>query len=115
MLPQWINRIRRTKGSVMKGTEMFYVQQGDVLLKKTNAVKGKALKTDLLWKGQNHHHRVKGKFKIVKDGEALFLKSSGCTLFHEEHKDIKVPAGDYALSIVQEYDHFLEESRAVID
>lgn len=94
---------------------MSYFQQGDVLLKQTEAAKGKKLKTDLLWKGQNHHHRVKGKFEILKDGETLFLKSQGCTLFHEEHKDIKIPKGTFALSIVQEYDHWLEESRAVID
>lgn len=93
----------------------MYIQQGDVLLKKTDAVKGKTLKTNLLWKGQQHHHRVKGKFRIVKNEGNLFLKSLGCTLFHEEHKDIKVPKGDYSLSIVQEYDHFDEEARAVID
>ncbi len=94
---------------------MIYYQQGDVLLKETDAIKGKSVKTDLLWKGQNHHHRVKGKFTIVKSNERIYLKSSGCVLFHEEHKSIKIPKGTYALSIVQEYDHWLEESRAVID
>lgn len=94
---------------------MTYYQQGDVLLKQTDSVKGRSMKTNLLWKGQNHHHRVRGKFSIIKSGEQVFLKSSGCTLFHEEHKDIKIPKGMYALSIVQEYDHWLEESKNVID
>lgn len=94
---------------------MNLYQQGDVLLKDGAKVKGKALKTDLLWKGQNHHHRVKGRFKILKHGEQIYLKSAGCKLFHEEHKEITIPKGDYALSIVVEYDHWLEESRRVID
>jgi hypothetical protein len=97
--------------------KMKYYQQGDCLLKEVETVpaKAKALRTDLLWKGQNHHHRVKGKFKIKKLESVLFVESQGAVLFHEEHKDIKLPKGIYALSIVQEYDHWLEESRAVID
>lgn len=94
---------------------MTYLQQGDILLFKESKIKGKALKTDLLWKGQNHHHRLKGKFKIYKDKETLFVKSDGCNLYHEEHKPIKLNKGNYRLQIVMEYDHFLEESRQVID
>ena len=94
---------------------MIYFQQGDCLLFKEEKTKGKALKTDLLWKGQNHHHRLKGKYKIYKDGSDLYLKSDGCTLVHEEHKPIKLSKGVYKLKIVMEYDHFLEESRQVID
>lgn len=95
----------------------MYVQQGDVLVKSVKEIPDGArkLKTDLLFKGRNHHHRLKGKFAILKAGEKLFVKSSGATLFHEEHKDIKVPAGLYELDIVREYDHLLEESRRVID
>lgn len=94
---------------------MAYIQQGDVLLKQVDSVKGKKAKTDLLWKGQHHHHRVKGKFSIVKEGATIYLKSGGCDLYHEEHKTLKIPKGNYVLSIVQEYDHFAEESRNVID
>jgi hypothetical protein len=89
--------------------------QGDVILKESKSTKGKKLKTDLLWKGQNHHHRVKGKFVIKKNGEELYLESLGCTLFHEEHKDLKIPKGKYILHIALERDHILEESRRVID
>ena len=94
---------------------MKYYQQGDCLLKQVSEAKGKPTKSNLLWKGQNHHHRVKGKYTILKSDNVIYLKSQGCTLFHEEHKDIKIDKGLYELSIVQEYDHFLEESRAVID
>jgi hypothetical protein len=94
---------------------MKYYQAGDVILKQVESTKGKKIASNLLWKGQNHHHRVKGKFAIKKDGSQIYLESSGCILYHEEHKDIKIPKGKYELSIVQEYDHFLEESKNVID
>lgn len=96
---------------------MKYYQQGDVLLKKTSKPKDiEILETDLLHKGQAHHHRMRGKFKIGanKNGER-FVHSKGAELFHEEHKTIKIPEGFYKLDLVIEYDHFLEESRVVID
>lgn len=96
---------------------MSYFQQGDVLLKQAEKTpKGlKPFKGDLLYKGQNHHHRVRGKFKIATKENVTFLISSGCELFHEEHKAIKIPKGNYQLDIVREYDHWREESRRVID
>ena len=94
---------------------MIYFQQGDVLIKPVDTIKGKIVGTNLLWKGQAHHHRVKGNFSIYKYGKDVYLRSRGCTLFHEEHKDIKVTKGNYKLDIVVEYDHWLEESRQVID
>lgn len=93
-----------------------YTQQGDVLLKETISKKGfKAINSDLLYKGESHHHRLKGKFKILKKENEVLVESSGCVLFHEEHNDVKVPKGLWALDIVKEYDHLLEESRRVID
>ena len=95
---------------------MNYFQQGDVLLKQCNKPSNvEKLKTDLLWKGANHHHRIKGKFMIGKSGDDIFVHSKGATLFHEEHKDIFLPEGFYKLGIVMEYDHQAEESRRVID
>jgi hypothetical protein len=95
----------------------MYIQQGDVLLKQCEKPSGiKIDKTDLLWKGQNHHHRLRGKFRIAKDAKGdVFVHSKGAELFHEEHKTLSVHPGFYRLGIVQEYDHLLEESRAVID
>lgn len=96
---------------------MNYLQQGDVLLKETKKPSEVTiLKTDLLHKGQNHHHRLKGKFKIgeTKDGKK-YVHSKGAVLYHEEHKDIQVPEGFYEFGLVQEFDHWAEESRNVID
>lgn len=90
-------------------------KHGDVTLKETDATKGEEIKTDLLFKGEQHHHRVRGDFKILKDGDQIYLQSNGCTLFHEEHDDIIVKPGSYKMHIAREYDHILEESRRVID
>lgn len=96
---------------------MTYFQQGDVLLKTCEKPREVIkLETDLLWRGQNHHHRLRGKFKIAKnDAGETFVHSKGAELFHEEHKTIQIPEGFYKLGIVLEYDHWLEESRQVID
>lgn len=95
---------------------MKYFQQGDVILKECEKPSNiEKLKTDLLWKGQNHHHRLRGKFMIGKVKDDLFVHSKGSELFHEEHKTLEIPEGFYKLDIVKEYDHFLEESRRVID
>jgi len=95
----------------------MYIQQGDVLLHREDSYPStvEILKTDLLHKGQNHHHRVRGDFKIAKNDSNTLLLSSGCELFHEEHKTLAIPEGVYRLGIVQEYDHWLEEARAVVD
>lgn len=96
---------------------MEYYQQGDVLIKKTEAVKAKAVQGSLLHKGQNHNHTLKGgEFKILSDGDKKYLKvDKATTLTHIEHRHFKIPKGFYAVEIVKEYDHFLEESRNVID
>lgn len=97
-------------------TETYY-QTGDVLYFKVASIPktAKAIKGDLVWKGQNHHHRAKGKFKIRKDTNTIYLDVTKCTMVHEEHKPIKLPKGEYKIKIVQEYSHWDEESKAVID
>jgi hypothetical protein len=98
--------------------KMEYVQQGDCLLLNEKLPKKlKAVAGDLLHKGQNHHHRLKGgAFKIMTDGKTRFVKVSRQTkLVHEEHGAIALPKGEYRLGIVVEYDHHLEESRQVVD
>jgi hypothetical protein len=96
---------------------MEYYQQGDVLLKKLLAkpTVDVKLKTDLLHKGQAHHHRLRGKFKIATQGNVRYVHSKGAELYHEEHQTIFIPEGFYVLDLVREYDHFLEESRIVVD
>lgn len=95
---------------------MKYYQQGDVLLKVCEKPADvKKIKTDLLYKGQQHNHRLRGKFMITKKGDDIFVHSKGAELFHEEHKTIQIPEGFYIMDIVREYDHLLEEPRRVID
>lgn len=112
MLSQFINKLFSPRGFNMR-----YWQQGDVLLKSLDSkpIKVTILETDLLHKGQAHHHRLRGDFKIGEKNGKRFVHSKGCELFHEEHKTIKIPKGFYSLDLVHEYDHFLEESRVVID
>lgn len=96
----------------------MYIQQGDVLVKETEKIpkKSKKIKGNLLHKGQNHHHTIKGKFELFEgDGKMFIIAKSDCVLEHEEHKAITLPKGNYFKELVQEYSHWDEESRAVID
>lgn len=94
-----------------------YLQQGDVLLKMRDKVPCELseIKTDLIHKGQNHHHRMRGNFKVYGNADKMFIEVKDAELYHEEHKTIKVSPGIYEKDIVREYDHWLEESRKVID
>lgn len=96
----------------------MYRQQGDILLKQYKGkIPGDPSKDSLLHKGQNHHHRLSGGVYLLFDGkEGKFLDVvEDTSLTHEEHKTISIPCGKYKIEFVQEYDHWLEESRAVID
>ena len=64
-----------------------------------------------------HAHRLDRKAVVYEDGNgAITLESKdGSTVTHEEHKPIALPPGDIDVSIVQEYDHFAEEAREVMD
>lgn len=104
----------KRKENKMENLEIY--QQGDVILFKCDKpIDVNKLETDLLHKGQAHHHRLRGKFKITEKDGTRFVHSKGCELFHEEHKTINLPEGFYKMGIVLEYDHQLEESRQVID
>lgn len=97
---------------------MNYYQQGDVLLKQYKGkMPGKEFKGSLLHKGEQHHHALSGGAFLIIEGEKnKFLDvAEDTSLTHEEHKTIAIPRGQYKVEFVQEYDHWLEESRAVID
>lgn len=97
------------------------LQQGDVNLETIDRVPHGAKKLDhkvLAWgEVSNHTHQA------VADDCALYEKNgvrylstpSGTKIQHEEHQTIEIPPGVYHVDIVKEYDHFLEESRSVID
>lgn len=96
----------------------MYLQTGDVLYFGIDSIpKGsKKIKTSIVHEGRDHHHTISGKFEILKNGDDLFIKAAGpCKLLHPEHKTIELPKGLFKKGIVNEYDHFLEESRKVID
>ena len=123
----------------MKNDEYYYMQ-GDVILKKcgVNGYFTKSYDTipsdaekipgNLILKGQSNSHALYGgKFQLYKKDEQVFLEVlEATTLDHvkdhlsqspqkAEHHAQVIEIGEYFLSIVQEYDHFKEESRQVID
>lgn len=96
----------------------MYFQTGDVLYFKTESIPkaAKPIKGNLIHQGNNHKHTISGKFKLYKTKDDMFIRCDGtCKLLHEEHKIISIPKGIYKKGIVMEYDHWLEESRQVID
>jgi hypothetical protein len=49
------------------------------------------------------------------DGGLILQAPTGTPVTHQEHNTVLVPPGLYDRSIVQEYDHFSEEAREVVD
>jgi len=95
-------------------------QQGDVLIKKVNSVKGKILHHLTLAKGEatGHHHTItEGDAELYEHKGTLYLrvKSDNATLTHQEHNQITIPQGDYEIGIVKEFDHLSQEQRNVSD
>lgn len=96
-------------------------QQGDVLLFSTDAIP----KAAQLQKGQavihpgntgNNHALAGGAFGIYLEGNQKFIDvAEETTLTHNEHKPITLPPGKYEMRLVQEYDHFSDLQRAVVD
>lgn len=95
----------------------MYIQTGDVLYHESAIPKGsKKVKGSLIHQGNDHKHTISGEFQLFKNGEDLFIQAKkSCKLLHKEHKTIPLPKGTYKKGIVMEYDHWLEESRQVID
>lgn len=103
------------------------LQHGDVLIKRLsggipqNATKRKLDNRGVvLAEGEvtGHAHVIKDSTSAVlfESDFALYLRVlSETTVVHEEHKPITIPAGDYQIGIVREYDHFAEEARKVAD
>lgn len=100
-------------------TKFTYAQQGDCLLFPAELPKGaKALKGAVLVEGAagGNQHIAKGRsVKLYKANDLIYVKAGKFQMVHPEHKSIDVPAGTYVVKGVQEYDHFAEEARRVID
>jgi hypothetical protein len=54
-------------------------------------------------------------FKDKNSGKRFLKVEEPTDLTHEEHKTVTIPPGEYEIRIVQEYDHFAEETRQVQD
>jgi len=101
-------------------TETYYQQHGDVLIRAAAIPEdAKHIKSMTLAEGETtgHAHRVEGDAHLLQLGERIFLRVLGgdCRVVHEEHKEQRIPPGDYEIARVQEYDHFAEEARNVRD
>jgi hypothetical protein len=99
-------------------------QQGDVIFKKVDGVQGdKRVNEDfILVRGEatGHHHSVaiadREQVEIFERKGTLFMKvKDPVVIEHQEHRPITLPAGDYEIGQVREYDHFVEEARKVQD
>lgn len=99
---------------------MQYRQTGDLLyFTEAKLPRGlKEIKTGVLLHSDNtgHSHILKnGKLFKAKDNVMWIFVPRKAVLKHEEHNDLELPKGVYRVQRVMEYDHLLEESRAVID
>jgi hypothetical protein len=103
---------------------MFY-QQGDVLIKKIDGIPKDAKKVKaegerfILARGEatGHHHSVPAiDAELFSCPDGLILHCiAEVQIEHQEHQPITLPIGDYQIIPVQEYDHFKEEARRVVD
>ena len=67
------------------------------------------------------HGEMTGHYHEAHGGEVSFYDDgvleapNGAEITHQEHGTVVLPPGTYTRSIVQEYDHFVEEARNVAD
>ena len=105
--------------------ELDYYQQGDIIIKQSPISSshleklGDKLDHLVLAEGEasGHFHKItSGKAFLYMLGTVMYLRVlEEARLFHDEHKPIDLPPGNYEIDTINEYDHFLEETRKVID
>lgn len=84
-------------------------RHGDVVIVPTKKkIQGEEQKKPILALGEvtGHSHQItKGNAKVFKYDEKMYLRviSPFALLRHEEHKEIKLPQGDYEVFIQQEW------------
>lgn len=49
------------------------------------------------------------------EGGLILEAPTGTPVTHQEHNTVLIPPGEWDRSIVQEFDHFAEEAREVLD
>jgi hypothetical protein len=98
-----------------------WYQQGDVTIKPVEAIPADAAATDsrVLAEGEatGHKHLAQAEdVRLFLHEGALYMRApTGTTVVHEEHRVITVPAGDYQIGIVREFDHFSGVTHRVFD
>jgi hypothetical protein len=110
-----------------------YFQQGDVLIKPVSELphwqREEAMKRDKQDVGElvvaqgettGHSHVIRGKIvkfvpKQASNNMIVFELTEPCTISHEEHNTITLPAGTYYIDQVREFDHFENRSQFVRD
>lgn len=98
-------------------------QQGDVLLRRLESipsVEGAKItrKHLVLAHGESGHSHVieDDEAELIEIGERMLLKlTKTTTVFHEEHKPIKLAPGVWEIGRVKEYDYFKHMVRQVVD
>ncbi len=98
----------------------MYLQQGDVLIKKSKIISGVRINGLTVASGEasGHHHTITtGDADLYENDGVIYIKvkSPSATLTHPEHKPVVIPSGDWEIGIVKEYDHFAEEAKNVTD
>lgn len=129
---------RSILGSPDKPWNSPYTQQGDCIIKKCGKhgvfekewkeipEGAKDIPGNLVLKGTSNSHALYGgKFRLSELNGVTFLRVTEPTILdhvrdtktqaHAEHHAQWIPAGDYFVDGVMEYDHVREESRQAID
>lgn len=98
---------------------MEYYQQGDVIIDrivKPNNLKTSKEKVFAEGESTGHFHGCDTVEFFNADADRLVAKAQAFSkVYHQEHKDILIDEGYYERRFVQEYDHFAEEARNVVD
>lgn len=116
-MEKWVNCLQTTGGINLK-----YWQQGDVILEPVSFPDVlDTIKTNVLQEGEHtgHAHRLFGDgftvFEEPKSKTKYLRVVKPVALRHEEHKEVKIPPGDYKIGLVREFDHWEQATRRVID
>lgn len=116
MFQKRFRKLFDAKSFELKGNKIMYAQQGDLLTFKIENIpeSAKESKHKIAAEGLVRH-LVENGF-IYEDGNDRYLAASvGCFVSHPEHKALPLDVGFYKIKKVMEFDHWLEESREVID
>jgi hypothetical protein len=116
MFQKWIKNLSNAITFKLKGDKIMYGQQGDMLTFPVNMLpkNAKELKHKVAAEGLVRHLVVNG-FIYENDGDRYLAADAGCFVVHPEHKPLPLDVGFYRIKKVLEFDHWLEESREVID